>query len=1279
MSNPIKKHTSSPKLLKLISVSFKEAALDSPSFRASVNHFNQQIDQVDHWFDALVKYIKKYSQIYLDFYNYSSTLITFLDPSFITNGLVDQDYTINSFKLTKEGLNKIWLSCLNVLNVNSIFPIDLIFEFNKNELVSYREIRKNFELIQSKYDLYLSRYASQSKTKDPQVLMEDAFQLCEVKKSYLRASLELSISITNIRSSLDKLIVNLTSKFWLKIFSMKNINFLVDDDSEFIHYQFKRLQAWSTSIDNSNKLLYNDMIISSKEIEDKAILQFSPSKELQDHDPSLLTPQNLTDNLREPIYEKHGWIFMKSLVGKPSRQIWIRKWGFIKNGIFGLLSLSPSKNFVQETDKIGVLLCTVRFCTEEDRRFCFEIRTTDNMTVIFQAESANDLKSWLKVFASEKKRCIMINQNKKDKANTALGRYPPSLFEFASTTTTSTDLLLTSSRIADINNPGNFFQSVSLSKLVDNYNTSKQIRNPNLNKPCLNIPITTRMCKQAIIAHSFLMPTIIPTAITANIWGSVNWGLYHLIDLTNNTLQSSNASTSQQSSNSKESSISYSSLSTTILKLNDTSSIYSGNNYLNNSNANALYPPFYPPYLKKFDIQLKTLFQSAVPKNDYVLLAFRCIWSPNSRQELSGRCFVTLDYLYFYMNSLCFISLLKKDLNSFIAVERSVDNTKDWDVISLYGETGLSLRSRIFLDDSLYIKNGLELLINNKTSERPLKLKEMIIELENIRAKCNAVRTFNTKRKLNLNFNSSISNVGSIKRYSSSSNKNATFIPSIINVPLNNAFKLKYLNLLKTDFRDELYQLLLGRSVPLPAKALMHVICGDNSTMLKDVLTLISSNFNFSNNRSYWQEFINNETSGIKIGTLKVVQTIEKFIENEYYCIGDHRSYSMLPFGDPMSIKGKIIIKKIDEDNSELLVYSKMDLLDRGIVSKSPFYYAIRDFIYPLAKNGEVNRYSRFIDRSISKIGTHGKINKAIKLYGQISRMSLDDSKKYLDQENINDYSIQKTDMLHLEFLLTIKIALNIITINLLNNIIKSSKFILGILCRLYELLSMNKFLLFLLAISGLLNLFSFVEIVNNYWDVRRSENFVNKYSKATNNFMNGDNSLMSLKSGELMQRAIYLKDMEQLVGSSIRGTLVDENGMEESRCFKRFERASYVLNYEKYTLDRQSFQQEYYEDLNALQVSEKYKNSLNEIAIRRNELVTNLRVLTKIEKELAISEWKNWLLSENSRCNTVQRMVENLVDLPEMGNVSEIFPGKEELLRYCSSCKLEQSYSHLL
>ena len=135
---------------------------------------------------------------------------------------------------------------------------------------------------------------------------------------------------------------------------------------------------------------------------------------------------------------------MKTWTEKSSKPIWVHRWAFIKNGVFGLLVVSPSQTFVQETDKIGILLCNVRYAPNEDRRFCFEIRTND-FTAVFQAESLVELKSWLKVFENENLEFLVPKQAMAIQYR--IRKISPIISEFSSTVDTVIDQQLTNAKV----------------------------------------------------------------------------------------------------------------------------------------------------------------------------------------------------------------------------------------------------------------------------------------------------------------------------------------------------------------------------------------------------------------------------------------------------------------------------------------------------------------------------------------------------------------------------------------------------------------------------------------------------------------------------------------------------------------------------------------------------------------------------------------------------------------------------------------------------------------
>ncbi|GMM33603.1 Sip3 protein [Saccharomycopsis crataegensis] len=1307
-SPPMSPYPEQPRLLKLISVAFKEAALDSPTFRANVNHLNHLIEQCEQWIDGLLKFIKKFPQYYNDFKDFLHISVDQLSPGFLNDGIIDQDYTLSALTFTKKGLSTLWSDSLKLFRVNDS-ELVLLLTQAKNDIKTYKEYRKSFEVSQSKYDLYLSRYSAQSKTKEPSALREDAFQLSEVRKSYIHISLELCIALSNIQKSLDSTLVSVASNFWKDIdMSMAASN----PYNLYLYNQLEKIKSWAKACDFSLRILSKDMLTARKQIEESAIQQFTPSRDLNDHNPILINPGTLLD-LKEPVYEKHGWLFMKTSVGKPARQIWVRRWAFVKNGMFGLLNLSPSKTFVQETDKIGVLLCNVRYSPNEDRRFCFEIKTIDT-TIILQAETLNELKYWLKVFATEKKRSIE-QVDKKKKESSAFARYPPLLSEFASTATTTCDFEMTSGKVENTNNGNNAFNNGSTNNIITSNNLSKLMNSFNkssnpeftdyvpenstdvqfskdgvFQEPVLNTPISTRLTKAAIISNTFLSPSSIPNAINANIWGTVNWGMYYLVS-SEARAKGNNDSSSQR----------------LLVSQLDVDSV--------DKFAGKVYPSFYPKNMINYDIQMRAIFETALQKNERCLLSFRCIWSPNSKQELSGRCFVTMDNIYFYMNSMGFVSLLMKDLNDLVSVETHYK--KNWDILKVYAIDGLNMRAKIFLDDAKLIEKKLEVLINNKTAVKPLGFKELVGKMEALEAEReieDSGKTINNET-VNPSPNGIALKEPGILMNNDDPNSKATTDKEVVVPSLYSIKNVADVKTFKNDYSNEYDRLLCAAEINLPAKALFHVLFGDNSKIFKEVFTLIVSNqsdgyvqlpwkitkennklqrkllFKLSTNskNSLLKDkiLIDSTYNGIVLGQMSEVQTIDELVDNQYYNINTQRSSLELPLGAPFESRGRIIIQAIDSENCKLKIYSKF-LFSR----LSPSNYLISNIYGSLFKD-EARKIVVKIQKSVAQIGTYGKTNKTIKLYGQLGTKihhdNDEDKEKYLNE----DYSIADEDNIKFGFLLFSKIFLKVTTIRIFNFLYLVSSFIFRGINKFFMSLSMNKFLILLLMISSIFNVYLSGKAGVSYWISKSTEKMINDYTKmASNNINNHQNGKLngySNHNGGFMQRAIYLKDIEEMIE---KGKELSINS--SSKCFKEFKNDSFVLNFEKSSLQKH-FLRKQYGNIASLQAAQKLQNTLQEIGVRRNELLIDLKVLEKVEKEIAIGEWKNWLLNENHQCDFVkEEIIAKVLDSQEnSGKISEavifggdnrldidgILPGASELLSYCDSCKAELANSYLL
>ncbi len=706
----------------------------------------------------------------------------------------------------------------------------------------------------------LARYSSQSKTKEPSSLREDAFQLFEIRKLYTMSSLDLCISISLLSRTLDTQFITIFSNFWRQ--HTKSDLFKARSNLKETEIKMGRISAWSEALHSSIKGIKRDILAARKQIEESATEQYTPSREIHDHDPTI-SNESKNMNLEpgeEPPFEKHGWLFMKTTVGKPSRTIWVRRWAFVKNGLFGLLMLSPTKTYVQETGKIGVLLCNIKISNDEERRYCFEMKTSEN-TLILQAETFQELRSWIIVINAEKKRAIESDDNNSENG-LSFTRYPPLISEFSATVNTSVDIDLSrepesTSEVRRLTLSGKSqvplrFLLAAGHQLVDSdaFDHDNDI-SYSVDVPLLNTPTKTAMTRAAIFSHAFLTPTTVPTAMTANIWGSVNWGLYYLLDrqkqLGDTVGDKSSISNTSHYRDTNE--MQKWAIPNMEQKLDQPEVI-----------AASVYPSYYPQYLKNSDIQLKALFENAVDANDneYVLVSFPCLWSPNPKQDLTGRCFITPNNLYLYINNMGFVSLAKKPLDDLISIEGHSE--KDWDVLQCYDISGFILVCRLFLDNGKLIREQVEMLISNKASDEPKDLKGLIDNIEHIKRKFSSdSATISDKKELNYEDDEELipdggkwfDNVNNLKKHKTknqslnlNTNIDLDLVPAAEINP-DEVARAKSQKPINLDFTKEMDHITCTAEFNLPSRALFHIIFGDRSPVFKKTYAFTyRSNYN---------------------------------------------------------------------------------------------------------------------------------------------------------------------------------------------------------------------------------------------------------------------------------------------------------------------------------------------------------------------------------------------------------------------------------------------------
>ncbi|KAF1829557.1 hypothetical protein BDW02DRAFT_573843 [Decorospora gaudefroyi] len=365
-------------------------------------------------------------------------------PLQLSEAVVDHDYTVLALKRFGEGAREFWNSTLRSMKRAESTMCEPIRAFLQTDLRILKEARKNLDSTQRTFDGAIARYAAQVKTKEASSLREDAFQLHEARRAYLTASMNFCIMAPQVRLTLDKLLVRVVNEQWR---DMKSATETSAKGFAMGTTDIERVRGWSKEMENGERVFKRELHLARQQVEGAAEVSARPSRDLDTYAASTvpyLGTAPSTANLPSPAKpdaandkaEKQGWLFQRTITGKPARTYWVRRWFFVKNGIFGWLTQGTRSGAVEESEKIGVLLCGIRPAFAEERRFCFEVKTKDT-TILLQAETQTDITEWISAFEVAKRKAL--EDTSKDlsgaaSVDAAFSISPPVAPEFAAKT-----------------------------------------------------------------------------------------------------------------------------------------------------------------------------------------------------------------------------------------------------------------------------------------------------------------------------------------------------------------------------------------------------------------------------------------------------------------------------------------------------------------------------------------------------------------------------------------------------------------------------------------------------------------------------------------------------------------------------------------------------------------------------------------------------------------------------------------------------------------------------
>lgn len=274
-----------------------------------------------------------------------------------------------------------------------------------------QETRRKLEQSQKQLEVLQLRYSAQARSKDPAALREDASQLHEGRKTYVKACMDFAVTAPSLRMALDKMLVKMFSDQWR---DMRNPRDHLGGSVGRWGNDIERIRGWSRELENGEKTFRRELQTARKRIEENAEMALRPSRNIEDYNVASssaigvqrpLTYQQASARHGIDQTEKQGWLNLRTVTGKPARTAWLRRWFYVKNGVFGSFVQGSRSGGVEEGEKVGVLLCGVKIAILEDRRHCFEVKTKDTTTIL-QAETQHELLDWTAAFETAQKKAL---------------------------------------------------------------------------------------------------------------------------------------------------------------------------------------------------------------------------------------------------------------------------------------------------------------------------------------------------------------------------------------------------------------------------------------------------------------------------------------------------------------------------------------------------------------------------------------------------------------------------------------------------------------------------------------------------------------------------------------------------------------------------------------------------------------------------------------------------------------------------------------------------------
>lgn len=776
--------------MNVVPIGLKEAAIDSPSFRASSEYMDHLVMNVEQWLDKFCGLLVELNSEMNGVKDKVNEMLGIFLPSFANSGFLAQDYTSLLFGRYAQMTHQMWSDIISTHKAHEQKMKDAIEKAKRSIFAEYHSAREMYIVEQKNADEKFAAYMAMNKHTGPEDLRKAALAMFESRKRYKRASFDLCIALHCVKSETTILLLESLSQ----PFRIKQCGFQYSGVGTLdARVEMHRLNALSRRLRYTTSSIKEELI----EVSDDIMAQFT-SKEMPSIE--LDVYREYTASPCAPVgVPKLGCV----LLSFPRQNKWVPRWLFVSNGVFGWTGLSPDKTYVQESFKCSAADCEVECLTQCQRRFVFKVVAPGrHSSVEIQAISKQDLSEWLAAFkyyrrtsAADDKEIVL----------------EPFLAEYQLNDDDLTgDRPVKTAKVREnlgMDVERRLKESIRFQVAHSALITSSTLGQSAHGLPVPSIlsvkPMPTARFQEAAIGDWLAKPEGFPNALTSNFCGTIDW----------------------------------------ISKEKQTE--------FNYQDSYPRYPSWYPLRMVYQDGDMRAALERSSShfgvQEDLLLMLLRVTVRLNGNKELPARLYVTSRQLTFYLCWGGFVSVHSVDIGNI--VESDVKPYIDYDEMLLVfqGDDGSTdtVPMRFYIDSAALAKRRLDFLITNRRGDRP---KEIEWLLEQISAMGDEHAELSTSHKNDDSFDFSSNTAPDYSSSVNSSSKLSISSKSESDHPAIRRLLANYLHCSAanpsedagqhaTAGRDNQWQLWkLGEDVyPFPATIVFHAIFGDKSSLFRDM------------------------------------------------------------------------------------------------------------------------------------------------------------------------------------------------------------------------------------------------------------------------------------------------------------------------------------------------------------------------------------------------------------------------------------------------------------